>query len=170
MHSAVLTEHQLAVGKFKRLSESRIGDGINFRALGEFREDGMQLRITEHADVVDRRAERAQREGHDRTITAELLGLWNDFEICALAGSSGDLRAEVLDAGKRSVLSGRLTLLHDVENFIDETVETQQTLELKELRTRTNEAFRRLTGQPRIRNHFAFLAEKDWRDKLRRLT
>jgi Arc/MetJ family transcription regulator len=57
-----------------------------------------------------------------------------------------------------------------MEYFIDEAVKTQQTLELKELRTRTNKAFRRLTGKPGIRNHFVFLAEKDWRDKLCWLT
>ncbi len=57
-----------------------------------------------------------------------------------------------------------------MKNLIHESVKTEQTLELKELRARTNEAFRRLTGQPGIRNHFVFLAEKDWRDKLRKLT
>ncbi len=170
MHRAVLAEHQLAVGKFERLRQARIGDGINLRALGEFGEDRMQFGIAEHADVMDRRAERAQREGHDRAVAAELLGLRNDFEIRALARGRRDLGAEALDAGERRVLGRRLALLHHVKNLVDEAVETQQTLELKELRARTNKAFRRLTGKPGIRNHFVFLSEKDWRDKLCRLT
>jgi hypothetical protein len=57
-----------------------------------------------------------------------------------------------------------------MEDLVDKAVETEQTLELKELRTRNNEAFRRLTGESGIRNHFLFLSEKDWRDKLCRLT
>jgi hypothetical protein len=57
-----------------------------------------------------------------------------------------------------------------MEYLIDEAVETQQTLKLKELRARTNKAFRRLTSEPGVRNHFVFLTEKDWRDKLRQLT
>ena len=77
---------------------------------------------------------------------------------------------EALEAGERRVLGGRLALLDHMENLIDEAIETQQTLKLKQLRTRTNEAFRRLTGQPGIRNHFVFLTEKDWLDKLCQLT
>jgi hypothetical protein len=63
-----------------------------------------------------------------------------------------------------------LPLLDDVENLVNEAVETQETLKLEELRARTDESLGGLTGETGIRNHFAFLAEKDWRDKLRRLT
>ena len=81
-----------------------------------------------------------------------------------------DLAAETLDTGEWRVLGRRLALLDHMKNLIDETIKTQQTLELKELRARTNKAFRRLTGESGIRNHFLFLSEKDWRDKLRQLT
>jgi hypothetical protein len=63
-----------------------------------------------------------------------------------------------------------LALLNDMEYLVDKAVEAQQTLEFKELRARTNKALRRLAGEPGIRDHFLFLSEKDWRDKLCRLT
>ena len=170
MHGGVLAEHDLAIGEFEGLGEAGIGDGINFGALGEFGEDGMEFGIAEHADVVDGRAERAERERHDGTVAAELFGLGHDLDIGALAGGRGDLGAEALEAGERRVFGRRLALLNYMEYLIDEAVETEQTLKLKELRTRTNEAFRRLTGEPGIRYHLFFLSEKDWRDKRCRLT
>jgi hypothetical protein len=57
-----------------------------------------------------------------------------------------------------------------MEDLVDKTVEAQQTLEFEELRARTNEAFRCLPGESGVRNHFYFLSEKDWRDKLCQLT
>jgi len=83
---------------------------------------------------MDRRAERAQRKRHDGAVAAELFGLGNDFKIGALARRRRDLVSEAFDAGKRRVLAWRLALLNDLKNLVDEAVETEQTLELKELR------------------------------------
>src|SRR5205823_1457044 len=105
------------------LGQAGIGDGIDLGALGELREDRVQFGITEHPDVMDRRAKGAQRKSHDRAVSAQLLRLRDNLKIGAFARRRRYLGAEALDAGERRVLGWRLALLDDVKNLIDKAVE-----------------------------------------------
>ena len=130
----------------------------------------MQLRIAEHAHVVNRRAERAQRKRRDRAVAAKLGRLRNDFKVGALSGSRGDFRAEAFHGVERIIFGRRLALFDDMKNLVHEAVKPKETLKLKELGARADETFGGLTRKTGIRDHFGFLTEKDWRDKLRELT
>jgi hypothetical protein len=57
-----------------------------------------------------------------------------------------------------------------VEKLIDESIESEETLKFKELGAGADKALGGLTGKTGIRDHPFFLSEKDWRDKLRKLT
>jgi hypothetical protein len=57
-----------------------------------------------------------------------------------------------------------------LKNLIHKSIETEETLKFEELGAGADEALGSLTGKTGIRDHSVFLAEKDWRDKLRQLT
>ena len=46
----MLAEHDFAILKFQRIGIARLGDGVNLGALGEIREDGMQIRVAEQSE------------------------------------------------------------------------------------------------------------------------
>jgi hypothetical protein len=57
-----------------------------------------------------------------------------------------------------------------LKNLVNESVEAKKALKFKELGAGADEALGGLTGKTGIRDHFAFLSEKDWRDKRWKLT
>src|SRR5947208_2452199 len=79
----MLAEHYLAVLELQRIRMSRLGDGMDLGAFGKIRKDGMEIGITEVAQISDSQAKTGQRIGHDRAIASEFGEAADQLDIGA---------------------------------------------------------------------------------------
>jgi len=119
----VLAHHDLAVVEFQRISTARLCDAVNGGALGEFRENGVEIRVSEIADVGHLDTEGGQRVGHDRAIPAELHAFNDHLGVHAFARGGADARAECRERGHAGEFLRGFALVHHADDFVNEAVE-----------------------------------------------
>ena len=119
-------EHHFAVEKFCGVGVAGFGDGVDFSAFGERFENGMQMRVTERADVGDPRAEGREGVGHDGTVTAELDALGNHFDVGAATGGPRDAFGEAGDGGEAGVFLGVFALVDGVDDLVDKSIQADK--------------------------------------------
>ena len=116
------------------------GDAVEFGAFGELVEHGMEIGVTQDAEVGHFDAETGEGIGHDRPVAAQLGHVRDDLEVGAFAGSSGHSLRQLRDRVHSGELLGRLAFVDHMDDFIDEPVKADESGELGNARRGLEEA------------------------------
>ena len=130
----VLATNDFPVLEFQRVGVARLRDGINFGPLRKFIEDRMQTREAEIAEVADFQAKAGQGVGHDGAVAAQLGELVNQLNVGAFARRGGEAVGVLGNGGEPLVFIRTLAFVHDVKDFVHETVEAEEGVKAAELR------------------------------------
>ena len=122
----VFALHDFAILELDGIRVPRLGDRMNIGNPGEVGEHGVDVGITEIAEVTYLESETGQGIGHDRTVAPELRQLDHHFDIGAFAGGPGEPLGVFGDGGQAEILLGALALVHHMEDFIDKAIEADE--------------------------------------------
>jgi hypothetical protein len=131
---SMFSNHDLAVVEFERVGLARFRNGMNLGALRELGEDGVQVRMTQDAQVGDLNTEAGQGIGHDGAVAAKFDDVGNDFDVGALPGGGCESVGQLLDGGHAGKGFRIGAFINHMNDDIDETVETDKRGQLRDAR------------------------------------
>ena len=128
----VLAEHQLPIVELDRIRVTRFRQRNHFGARREIREDRMDIRRPEEADIGHRRAVGVERVGHDRTVPAQFDHLLDHLEIRAQPRRVADFFPELGHAAHAGVTLRALPRGHHVQDGVHKAVQADEAAGLRE--------------------------------------
>jgi hypothetical protein len=126
LERGMFSYHDLSVVEFEGVGLARFCNGMNFGTLSELAENRVQVGMAEDAEVSDLNAEAGEGVGHDGAVPAEFNDVRDDLKVGALPGGRGEAGGQLFDgshAGKGFRVGA---FIDDMNDHIDETVETDE--------------------------------------------
>ncbi len=105
-------------------------DAVDLGTSREFLEDRVDGGVAERSEIGNLAAKLDQGIGHDRTVAAQLGLLGDRLDIGAASGCRRDPLAEFRDRPEPIIGMRVVAFVDDVDNFIDESVQPDEGLEL----------------------------------------
>ena len=100
LSEACLPSHDFSILEFQGVGRARIGDAVDFGAVGEIMEDRMEIGIAKIAEIGDLHSETGEGVGHDGAVAAEFDELAHEFEVAAFARGAGQALGQSGDGGQ----------------------------------------------------------------------